>query len=117
MKAILIVLILLTASVASAQPADILIAASDTTLSFTASDAETAPRVFDLAWNGDASITFYWINHTGALGLRRDSVKKQAIYYLRAAYPPRHLSFTGAGPDSASIDQVTATAGVITVNP
>jgi len=112
MKTILIALILMfVAGLAYADPVDI-IAAQDTTLSLTAGWYELGPRAVDLAIDGDASITFYWLDKENK---DRTTVLKSKIYYLRAAFPPRGLSFT-TGPDSAGIDHVTATETVLTVH-
>lgn len=105
---ILIVLLIVVSVATAAQKPDI-VCVADTTIQFTLSSAESGPPSIDIAVEGGTgSIRMFWFKP----GLR-PTVKSSELYFLDSTYPPRHLTFT-VGPDSADVDKNTFTRIIIT---
>lgn len=104
---LLTVLLMLLAAPAMAEISLEFTAAQDTTVMLTAILGDKGPRMVDIAIDGNASVTFYWYDAG-----QRVTVERSQIHYLRATYPPRHISFNNPGPDYMTYDEVTATESV-----
>ena len=74
---------------------------------------------YDAATDGDATIKFMWLKKDGTVNagdvIRTDPDGEPGndYYLLRAAYPPRHFTFSGA-PDSVYVDLDGATEVILT---
>lgn len=78
------------------------------------------PVSVDVATDGDATITFFWLKNDGTANagdvVRSDPAGEfgNAFYSLRSEFPPRHFEFGASGPDSIYVDLSTASEVIAT---